>query len=54
MPGSTHGVLIEIVGNYVREDAVVGLLWGYRRRYVSDGAEYMDIRGSLWGVCYLR
>ncbi|NEP40306.1 MAG: hypothetical protein F6K25_05680 [Okeania sp. SIO2G4] len=36
-----HGILMDIVGKYIQDDAVLRLLWGYLRRYVSDGAEYL-------------
>ncbi len=31
-----HEILMEIVGRYVQDEAVLALLWGYLRRYLSD------------------
>ncbi|NEO96202.1 MAG: reverse transcriptase, partial [Moorea sp. SIO3G5] len=42
-----HGILMEIVGKYVSEEAVKCLLWSYLRRYVSDGGNYIDISKGI-------
>jgi len=58
-----HHILMEIVGQYVEDDAVKALLWGYLRRYVSDGGHYLDITqgislgcplSPLMGALYLK
>ncbi|NEO81684.1 reverse transcriptase domain-containing protein [Moorena sp. SIO4G3] len=46
-----HGILMEIVGKYVSEEAVIRLLWGYLRRYVSDGGDYIDISKGISKRC---
>ena len=48
-----HGILMDIVGKYVQDDAVLCLLWGYLRRYVSDGGEYIDITQGISLGCPL-
>ncbi|NES66139.1 MAG: hypothetical protein F6K24_13185 [Okeania sp. SIO2D1] len=48
-----HGILMDIVGKYVRDDAVFRLLWGYLRRYVSDGGEFIDITQGISLGCPL-
>ena len=42
-----HSILMEIVGKYVRHEAVLCLLWGDLRRYVSDGGDYVDITQGI-------
>gem|GEM_PF-3136121 len=32
-----HYLPMDIVGRYVQDEYVLALLWGYLRRYVSDG-----------------
>jgi len=58
-----HHILMEQVGQYVEDDAVKALLWGYLRRYVSDGGHYLDITqgislgcplSPLMGALYLK
>ncbi|NEQ65754.1 MAG: reverse transcriptase [Symploca sp. SIO2D2] len=58
-----HHILMEQVGQYVEDDAVKALLWGYLRRYVSDGGNYLDITqgislgcplSPLMGALYLK
>ncbi|NER92201.1 reverse transcriptase/maturase family protein [Moorena sp. SIO3A2] len=48
-----HSILMEIVGKYVRDEAVLCLLWGYLRRYVSDGGNYIDITEGIALGCPL-
>ncbi len=48
-----HGILMDIVGKYVQDDAVLRLLWGYLRRYVSDGGEFIDITQGISLGCPL-
>ncbi|NET60801.1 MAG: reverse transcriptase [Symploca sp. SIO2E6] len=48
-----HRILMDIVGKYVRDDAVLRLLWGYLRRYVSDGGEFIDITQGISLGCPL-
>ncbi len=46
-----HQILMEIVGRYVHDEAVLALLWGYLRRYVSDGGKFIDLYpGHLLGL----
>nr|WP_206755203.1 reverse transcriptase domain-containing protein [Nodosilinea sp. FACHB-141] len=57
-----HKILMGIVGRYVRDEAVLALLWGYLRRYVNDGRKFIDIKGislgcpwsPLMGALYLK
>ncbi len=58
-----HHILMEIVGRYVEDEAVLALLWGYLRRYVSDGGKFIDITqgislgcplSPLMGALYLK
>ena len=44
---------MDIVGKYVPDNAVLCLLWGYLRRYVSDGGEYIDITQGISLGCPL-
>ena len=48
-----HDILMDIVGKYIQDDAVLRLLWGYLRRYVSDGGEYIDITQGISLGCPL-
>ena len=48
-----HTILMEIVGKYVHDEGVLCLLWGYLRRYVSDGGEYVDITQGISLGCPL-
>ncbi|WAN68866.1 reverse transcriptase/maturase family protein [Moorena producens JHB] len=48
-----HSILMEIVGKYVTDEAVLCLLWGYLRRYVSDGGNYIDITEGISLGCPL-
>ena len=58
-----HHLLMDMLGQYVREEEVLALLWGYLRRYVSDGEKYIDITqgislgcplSPLMGALYLK
>ncbi|NEP35509.1 MULTISPECIES: hypothetical protein [unclassified Moorena] len=46
-----HSFLMDIVGKYVCDDAVLCLLWGYLRRYVSDGGNYLDLTEGISKGC---
>ncbi len=48
-----HHILMEIVGQYVKDEAVLALLWGYLRRYVSDGGKFIDITQGISLGCPL-
>ncbi|NER24469.1 MAG: hypothetical protein F6J96_27955 [Symploca sp. SIO1C2] len=48
-----HGILMDIVGKYVQDDAVLRLMWGYLRRYVSDGGAFIDITQGISLGCPL-
>ncbi len=48
-----HDILMEIVGRYVQDEAVLALLWGYLRRYVSDGGKFIDITQGISLGCPL-
>ena len=48
-----HHILMEIVGRYVQDEAVLALLWGYLRRYVSDGGNFSDITQGISLGCPL-
>ena len=48
-----HGILMDIVGKYVQDDAVLCLFWGDLRRFVSDGGEYIDITQGISLGCPL-
>lgn len=50
-----HQILMEIVGRYVQDEAVLALLWGYLRRYVNDGGNSSILpRVSSWVVLCRR
>ncbi|NEO01395.1 MAG: reverse transcriptase, partial [Moorea sp. SIO3I7] len=58
-----HEILMEIVKRNVDDEKVLALLWGYLRRYVSDGGKFMDITqgislgcplSPLMGALYLK
>ncbi|NET71523.1 MAG: hypothetical protein F6K62_11505 [Sphaerospermopsis sp. SIO1G2] len=53
IPSKKHFCKISIVGKCVEDDAVLRLLWGYLRRYVSDGGEYIDITQGISLGCPL-
>ena len=38
-----HHLLMEIVERYLEDEKVLALLWGYLRRFVSDGGKFIDI-----------
>ena len=44
---------MEIVGRYVQDEKVLALLWGYLRRYVSDGGQFIDITQGISLGCPL-
>jgi len=48
-----HQILMEIVGGYVQDEAVLALLWRYLRRVVSDGGEFIDITQGISLGCPL-
>ncbi|MEO0687404.1 MAG: reverse transcriptase domain-containing protein, partial [Cyanobacteria bacterium J06649_11] len=48
-----HHILMEIVERYVEDKAVIALLWGYLRRYVSDGGKFIDITQGISLGCPL-
>ena len=48
-----HHILMEIVGRYVQDEKVLALLWGYLRRYVSDGGKFIDITQGISLGCPL-
>ena len=48
-----HQILMEIVGRYVQDEAVLALLWGYLRRYVNDGGKFIDITQGISLGCPL-
>ena len=48
-----HGILMDIVGKYVQEDAVLRLLRGYLRHYVSNGGELIDMTQGISLGCPL-
>ncbi|NET11763.1 MAG: hypothetical protein F6K08_02370 [Okeania sp. SIO1H6] len=48
-----HHLLMDLVGQYVKDDVVIALLWGYLRRYVSDGGKYLDITQGISLGCPL-
>ncbi len=48
-----HQILMEIVGRYVQDEAVLALLWGYLRRYLSDGGKFIDITQGISLGCPL-
>lgn len=48
-----HHILMEIVERYVEDKAVIALLWGYLRRYVSDGSKFFDLTQGISLGCPL-
>ena len=42
-----HHILMEIVERYVQDETVLALLWGYLRRYLSDGGKFIDITQGI-------
>ena len=48
-----HHILMEIVKRYVKDEYVLALLWGYLRRYVSDGGKFIDITQGISLGCPL-
>ena len=48
-----HHILIEIIKRYVQDEYVLALLWGYLRRYVSDGGKFIDITQGISLGCPL-
>ena len=48
-----HHILMEIVGRYVQDEKVLALLWGYLRRFVSDGGKLIDITQGISLGCPL-
>jgi hypothetical protein len=48
-----HHFLMEIVGRYVKDEYVLALLWGYLRRYVSDGGKFIDVTQGISLGCPL-
>ncbi|NEP35269.1 hypothetical protein [Moorena sp. SIO3B2] len=38
---------MKIVKQYVNDEKVLALLWGYLRRYVSDGGKFVDIEQGI-------
>lgn len=44
---------MEIVGRYVQDESVLALLWGYLRRYVSDGGKFLDVTQGISLGCPL-
>ena len=48
-----HHILMEIVKRYVQDEYVLALLWGYLRRYVSDGGNFSDITQGISLGCPL-
>ncbi|NEO54368.1 MAG: hypothetical protein F6K54_15530 [Okeania sp. SIO3B5] len=48
-----HHLLMDLVGQYVKDDAVIALVWGYLRHYVSDGGKYLDITQGISLGCPL-
>ncbi|NEO96000.1 MAG: hypothetical protein F6K56_39970, partial [Moorea sp. SIO3G5] len=48
-----QNILMEIVKQYVTDDLVLALLWGYLRRYVSDGGKFVDIEQGISLGCPL-
>jgi hypothetical protein len=48
-----HHILMRIVEQYIQDEAVLTLLWGYLRRYVSDGEDYIDITQGIVLGCPL-
>jgi hypothetical protein len=48
-----HHILMDIVGRYVQDEKVLALLWGYLRRYVSNGGRFMDITQGISLGCPL-
>lgn len=48
-----HHILMEIIKRYVPDEAVLALLWGYLRRYVSDGGKFIDITQGISLGCPL-
>ena len=48
-----HHLLMDMLGQYVQEEEVIALLWGYLRRYVSDGEKFMDITQGISLGCPL-
>ncbi len=48
-----HDILMEIVGRYVHDEKVLVLLWGYLRRFVSDGGKFIDITQGISLGCPL-
>ena len=48
-----HHILMELVERYVKDEFVLALLWGYLRRYVSDGGTYFDIQQGISLGCPL-
>ncbi len=48
-----HQILMEIVGRYVQDEAVLALLWGYLRRFVNDGSKFLDITQGISLGCPL-
>ena len=58
-----HGVMYDLVANYVAEPMVLDLVQQYLNRFVSDGGEYVDIEqgislgcplSPLMGALYLK
>ncbi|NES69413.1 MAG: hypothetical protein F6K24_31400 [Okeania sp. SIO2D1] len=48
-----HLQLMDMLRQYVQEDEVMALLWGYLRRYVCDGEKYLDITQGISLGCPL-
>ena len=48
-----HHILMEIIKRYVQDEYVLALLWGYLRRYVSDGGKFIDITQGISLGCPL-
>ena len=48
-----HHILMKIVERYVREETVLALLWGYLRRFVSDGGIFIDLTQGISLGCPL-
>ena len=53
LPNLNQYILMEIVGRYVQDETVFALLWGYLRRYVSDGGNFSDITQGISLGCPL-
>ena len=48
-----HHILMDLVGRYVQDEAVLSLLWGYLRGVVSDGGHFNDITQGVSLGCPL-